>query len=187
MNPEKSTVEAVRSFITARPSGEPFVVADVLKYGTRAAVDQALSRLVTSGFIDRIARGVFVSPRISRHVGKVPPTAEKVAEAISRESGTVFEVHGAEAIRRLGLSTQVPMQQVFLTSGRSRIIPFGHSSIRLLHRSPRRLTLAGRPAGIALQALYYLGKESVTQLSVSVCPQRSSRRYLVRVRRCQHG
>src|SRR5262245_58434835 len=58
------------------------------------------------------------------------------------------------------------MKPVFYTSGPSRCIHMGNMEIRLQHVSVRRLTLAGRPAGLALTALWYLGKEEVNNLTI---------------------
>ena len=75
-------------------------------------------------------------------------------------------MNGAEAARRLELSTQMSTQSLYQTTGRTRSIRVGKSKIRLQHTSPRKMVLAGRPAGMALSALYYLGKEEVTPVIV---------------------
>lgn len=155
-------MEAVRAHVGALPMGEPFTSSDLLPVGTRASVDQALSRLVRAGAIERITRGVFARPRSNPYVGKVPPAPEKVARAVARSSDSVIEVHGAEAAREFGLTTQVPMRSVYLTSGRSRVVHVGGVDIQMRHVADSRLLLAGRQAGRAFAALMYLGKNEVT-------------------------
>ena len=90
------------------------------------------------------------------------PEPLKVAETIAKSTGSIIQIHGAEAARRLGLTTQVPTQSVFSTSGPSKRIRVGKMEIRLQHVCQRKLTLAGRPAGLALAAMWYLGKTEVT-------------------------
>jgi hypothetical protein len=51
---------------------------------------------------------------------------------------------------------------VFVTSGPSKRIHVGKMEIRLQHVCQRKLALAGRPAGLALSAMWYLGKTEVT-------------------------
>lgn len=109
-----------------------------------------------------MARGVFVRPEVSRFVGKVMPDPQKVAETVARTTGSIIQVHGAEAARRLELSTQVPTQPVFVTSGPTKSIRVGKMEIRLQHVCQRKLALAGRPAGLALAAMWYLGKKEMT-------------------------
>ncbi|MEW6775274.1 MAG: DUF6088 family protein [Bdellovibrionota bacterium] len=154
-------VELVRKRIGNIPAGEPFTPKAFAGLGTRAAVDQTLSRLARSGAIERVARGVYVRPEKTRF-GPVPPSPSKVVGALARATQASVQVHGAEAANKLGLSTQVPARPVFWTSGPSRRFTMGKLEIELRHTSPRKLALAGRPAGLALAALWYLGREEVT-------------------------
>lgn len=158
-----SVPERVRAFAAERAPGKPFTVRDLVGLGPRTAVDQALTRLVKSGELERPARGVYVRPRVSAALGRpVPPSPEEVVAAIAQSSGEVLAPHGAEAARRLGLSTQVPTTTVYATSGRSRRVRVGNREVVLRHAAPRSLALAGRPAGDALAALRYLGPREVT-------------------------
>lgn len=162
MKAEPKTIESIRARIEAMPVGEPFTPTTFLVCGTRAAVDQALARLVKAGLIERVTRGVFVRPETNRFVGKVMPSPLEVVEMLARTTGAVIQVHGAEAAQRLELTTQVPTQPVFLTSGPSKRIHIGQLEIRLQHVCQRKLALAGRPAGLALAAMWYLGKTALT-------------------------
>jgi hypothetical protein len=166
MNSTPKTAELIRQRIAGMPIGEPFTPNALLSCGTRASVDQTLSRLVKAGIIDRVARGVFIRPEVSRFVGKVTPEPFKVAETIAKATGATVQVHGAEAARRLELTTQVPTQSVFSTSGPSKRIRIGALEIRLRHVCQRKLVLAGRPAGLAVAAMWYLGKAEVTPLLI---------------------
>lgn len=157
-----STTERIREHIETAPLGQPVTSREFMEYGNRAAVDQALARLVKAGVLSRVARGVYVRPKQSPYVGEVPPEPIKVAGAIAAETGSAIQVHGAEAARRMGLSTQVPTRPIFQTSGPSRRFTLGRMEVSLKHVSPRKLAMAERPAGIALTALWYLGKTAVT-------------------------
>jgi hypothetical protein len=156
------TAERIRQRIEGIPAGEPFTSVGFLDCGTRGSVDQTLSRLAKAGTIERVTRGIFVQPEISRFVGKVMPEPIKVVNAIAKASGSIVQIHGAEAARLLELSTQVAMQPVYSTSGPSRRIRVGAMEIRLNHVSPNKLAMAERPAGVALSALLYLGRKGVT-------------------------
>lgn len=162
MEAATKTAKLIRQRIEGIPIGEPFRPTAFLECGTRASVDQTLTRLIKTGTIARVARGVFVRPEVSRFVGNVMPEPSKVAEAIAKTTGAVVQVHGAEAARKLELTTQAPTQPVFMTSGPSKRIRMGAMEIRLQHICPRKLALAGRPAGLALAAMWYLGKKEVT-------------------------
>ncbi len=149
MNTTTKTAELIRERIEAMPIGEPFTPTAFLECGTRASVDQTLSRLAKAGSIERVTRGVFVRPEVNRFVGKVMPEPLKVAETVAKTTGAVIQVHGAEAARRLELTTQVPTQSVFVTSGPSKRIRVGKMEIRLAARlsaqaGPSRPTCGAR-------------------------------------------
>ncbi|MFV0601458.1 MAG: DUF6088 family protein [Brachymonas sp.] len=157
-----NTSQAIRERIAAQPAGEPFTPALFAGMGSRAAVDQALMRLAKAGSVERIGHGLYVVPKVSRFGIKALPAPEQIAQTVAEAEGATIEVHGAEAARRFGLTTQVPAQSVFYTTGSSRAIRLSKLTIRLQHVAPRKLALAGRPAGLALSALWYLGRHQVT-------------------------
>ncbi|HFH3285715.1 DUF6088 family protein [Pseudomonas aeruginosa] len=157
-----STAQAIRERIKAQPVGEPFTPALFAGLGSRAAIDQALMRLTKSGHIERIGHGLYSVPTVGRFGVKAMPAPELVAKTLAASEGAAIEMHGAEAARRLGFSTQVPAQPVFYTTGSSRTVHLGKMVVRLQHVAPRKLVLAGRPAGMALSALWYLGRNQVT-------------------------
>lgn len=156
------TSQSLRRAIAAIPEGEPFVPAQLLTLGSRASVDQMLTRLTRAGEITRVARGVYVRPKKSKYVGVILPEPAAIAAFLAKAEGAAIQLHGAEAARRLELTTQVPTQPVYYTTGRSRRVQFGRMQIRLQHASARRMALSGRPAGLALSALCHLGKRNVT-------------------------
>jgi len=72
--------------------------------------------------------------------------------------------------RQFKLTTQVPAQPMFYTSGSTREVSIGKLKIKFVHAARRKLQLAGTRAGAALTALWFLGKESVNENIVrSVC------------------
>lgn len=158
MSISKAIAKKIRSF----RRGKPFRSNDFLELGSRAAIDQVLARLVKAGEIKRIKRGLFVKPERNAYVGEVLPGAEDVARFLAKQTGAKLAINGAEAARRFGFTTQVSSESVFQTDGPSREYHVGNHKVRLKRVAPRKLALAGRPAGDALSALWYLGKDEVT-------------------------
>ena len=97
-------------------------------HGTRAAVDHALSRLTRSGLINRLARGVFVRPRVSRYVGPVLPGPEAVARAVASRTGAKVQVSGAECLDGRGLSAARAGNSTWLSASST---PFRLASKRI--------------------------------------------------------
>jgi hypothetical protein len=157
-----SISQVIRERITAIPAGKPFTPALFAGVGSRAAIDQTLMRLTQAGSIERLGRGIYTAPQKNRFGLKTMPSPESIAQTLAACEGATIEIHGAEAARRFGFSTQVPAQPVFYTTGSSHNIQIGKLQMRLQHVSARKLALAGRPAGQALSALWYLGRQQVT-------------------------
>ncbi|MFG8445223.1 DUF6088 family protein [Pseudomonas aeruginosa] len=148
--------------------GSPFSRTLFADVGSRGAVDKALARLVRSGQLVRVFRGVYMRPKFSLHLGmNLRPSPIRVMEVIAKLNGETIEIHGAEAIRRFGLSTQMQVVPTFYTSGASRELRFGKAVVRLVHVSPDRLQHAGTRVGLALSALHYLGRNGLSKLEIS--------------------
>ena len=155
-------VQHIRNKLGEIPLGTPFSSKELIGFGNESNIRKVLERLVKEKEIIRVMRGIYARPKISRFVGPVPPSLEAVLESISSSTGEIFQVHGAEAVRQLGLSTQASVQPIFLTSGRSRTITIGNIEVKLKNVSHRKLLFAGTLAGIGVSALWYLTKEEIT-------------------------
>jgi len=172
MKNSENTTQLIRQQINTIPLGKPFTTATFLALGKRTAIDKAISRLVKAGEITRVSRGIFVRPEQSRYLGAVLPNPTEIAKLVAETTGSIIQVHGAAAINRLSLSTQVPTQLIYYTTGPSRQLHFGKLRITLKHTSPRKLALADRAAGLAFTALWYLGKQHVTQKVIQTIQKR---------------
>lgn len=160
----ESLAEAIMSQAKSLPEGDPLFAKRLLGLGTRAGIDQALSRLARSGALLRVGRGIYARPVESRF-GTRPPEIEKLVEAIAHARSETVASHGAAAANALGLTTQVPTRSVFLTSGRSRTLSLGKLTVELQHAPSWQLTLAGKPGGQIVRALAWLGPQRAQELS----------------------
>lgn len=150
--------EQIMLHASALPEGAPLAAKGLLHLGSRAAVDQALSRLTERGKLIRAGRGVYLRP-VQTRFGRRSPSVEQAVEALAQQRGEVIVPNGAAAANALGLTTQVPVRAVYLTSGRSRTLTMGKQSVELRHAPHWQLSLAGKPAGQAVRALAWLGPE----------------------------
>jgi hypothetical protein len=162
-----SVPDKVAARIRSKGRGSVHVPSDFLDLGSRAAVDQALSRMARAGTLRRLARGIYDLPKQHAVLGSLPPDLHRVAHAIARARGSRLQISGAQAANALGLSTQVPAQLVYLTDGPSRTVRIGNRRIQFRHVAPRTLAGAGTPAGTVVQALRYLGRGSMTDETVA--------------------
>ena len=150
--------ETILSVVQARPEGGLLSPKEFLHLGTRAAVDQAFSRLAREGLLLRVGHGAYAAP-VQGRFGIRPPSTEAVVHAIESAGGETIVPNGAAEANALGLTTQVPTREVFITSGRSRKLQLGNRCVELKHGNRLQLLLGKRPAGMAIRALSWLGPE----------------------------
>ena len=149
--------------IEAYPKGELLFPADFTELGSSEAVRLSLFRLEKEGVISRVAQGIYVRPKESSLIGKLVPTAEEVAEAISKRDRIRTVPTGSYALNALGLSTQVPMNIVLLTDGSPREIKVGKRKIKFKKTTPKNLLAKGKISGLVIQALKEIGNGKVTE------------------------
>ncbi|VVD99952.1 hypothetical protein PCO31110_02092 [Pandoraea communis] len=164
--------ETIRLHASSLSEGGVLSPKEFLHLGSRAAIDQAFSRLTKSGELLRVARGVYVSP-IPGRFGTRPPAPEKVVRAFAEKSGEVVVSHGANSANALGLTQQVPTREVFLSSGRNRKLRLGRSVVAIKHAPQWMLALGSGTAGDAVRALAWMGQAHVTK-SLSALHKRLS-------------
>jgi hypothetical protein len=150
----------LKARILARIQSTPDSVwtpADFADMGGRAAVDKTLQRLVASGGLRRIDRGLYDQPRRNAITGRTTvPDYRAVIQAVSRRDNARVLIDGMTAANDLGLTTAVPARIEVLVDSRLKPIHLGNQVIRFKTAAPSRLFWAGRPAMRVVQALYWL-------------------------------
>jgi uncharacterized protein (UPF0261 family) len=141
--------------------GSLFFTNDFIAFGNSKAVSKALERLVDKGELKRVSRGIYTRPKISKLIGEVMPSKEEVAKAIAKRDTARIIPTGSYALNKLGLSTQVPMNAVFLTDGAARKIKLNYGMITFKRTTPKNLATIGKISGLAIQALKEIGKGKV--------------------------
>lgn len=94
------------------PEGSVFSPKEFLHLGSRAAVDQTFTRLVKEKKLLRVGRGLYTLPLQGRF-GTRPPSPERLLAPLAEKTGETVVSHGAAAANRLGLTTQVPIREIF--------------------------------------------------------------------------
>ena len=128
----------------------------------RDQASPALAGLVRRGRLMRVTRGMYVTVTASRF-GPVPPPVSKVVQSIARITGHSIVRHGAAAANALGLTTQVPVRQIYLTDGGARTFNFDKQVIEIRRAPKWMLMLGDSTAGDVVRALEWLGPELAGQ------------------------
>ncbi len=156
--------------ISTLPEGAVLHPKGLLHLGNRAAVDQSLSRLARSGQLMRVCQGVYVSP-VKTRFGTRPPEMEKTIAALSRLWGETIVPSGGSMANALGLTTQIQVKPVYLTSGPNRRLKFGEMTVELRHAPRWQLVSPNRISGDVVRALAWMGPEEVEHCLGEISPR----------------
>lgn len=140
-----------------------FFTESFIAYGNTETVKKALQRLTNAGELERVAAGMYVRPATDSIIGKVTPGIEDFAKAIAKRDKARIVPTGIYALNRLGLSTQVPMNVIYLTDGAARKIKIGNRTVTFKKATPKNVAAVGEISGLAIQALRTIGKDKVTE------------------------
>lgn len=161
-----SIEDNILTAIQAKGRGSIFFPSDFTSYGEVKAVGKSLERLTAKGDIVRLARGIYSYPEIDTvlGLGVLMPSIEQIAETIARRDKARIVPTGIYAMNKLGLSTQVPMNVVYLTDGAPRKVSLGNGrSIQFKYTTPRNLAFTNPLAMLVTFALKKVGKNNVTE------------------------
>ena len=140
---------------------------DFLDLGSRAAVDQALSRLVKAGRLRRVGHGLYDMPRMSTVLQRAAPVdLDAAIAALARRDSVRIIPDGLVAANQLGLTNAVPAKAAYVTDGSTRTLKIDGRTVRFRRAGPRVMQWAGKPAAPVAQALRWLGPNYATDAQV---------------------
>jgi len=164
----QSIDDKVIAKIKKAKGGSLFFIEDFISFGTAKAVAKALERMVEANEISRVARGIYSRLEIDPILGPVKPSTEAIAQAIAKRDKARIVPTGVLALNALGLSTQVPMNVVYLTDGAARKIDLGRRKIVFKKATPKNLAAIGKRSSLVIQALKEIGKDKVTESEIKI-------------------
>ena len=170
----QSVEKKVLNRISDKNRGRVFTPSYFLDLGNRTAIDQALGRLVRSGTIRRLARGLYDYPEKHPTLGDLPANYERIAQALAGRDNLKIQPSGAYAANLLGLTEQVPAKIAFLTDGANRIVQIKNQRIVLTRTTPKNMATAGRVSGLVIQALRYMKQENIDDKIINKLKRRLS-------------
>ena len=150
--------------IKRRGKGHVFSASDFLKKFKRFEVDRSLTDLQNEGCIVRIMVGLYYYPQYNSLLKRnVAPDMQKVAKAIARKNNWIIFPEGNTALNYLALSTQVPANYVYISSGKSKKYTIGNTVLEFNHQSAKGSVIRNENANLVVQAIIALGKVHATQ------------------------
>ena len=168
MNEESYIEESktLKSRIKALPDDSVLFRSDYPEYHSEF-VGSTLAELTESGVLFKMAQGIYVKPRKSRF-GLVLPSIEKIVQAIAMRDNAEVLPTGTTALNALGLSTQVPMNYSYLTSGSERTIKLANRQVVLKRGVPKNFCYKTRLIALLTQALRALKQENIGDSEIQI-------------------
>lgn len=170
----------VKESVVNHRRGKIFFPANFSKFGPSASIRHALTRLTEKGFLIRLASGIYLYPKQHKLLGTLFPSNDEIAVAISKRDKARIIPTGIQALNKLGLSTQIPMNVVYLTDGSARTIQLEKGNIKFKKASPKALSIKDDMNLLIIQALKEIGnenldipaREKINELLKTVSPER---------------
>ena len=161
----KSVLKEIENKLKSGRRGKILFAADFSTFGLPKSVNKAMERLTQSGLIIRLAQGIYLYPQIDTRLGLgvLYPSIETIANEIAKRDKARIVPTGDYALNVLGLSTQIPLNVVFLTDGAARTITIGNGKGILFKRTvPKNLSFKSEPLMLVASALKEIGNGNVT-------------------------
>ncbi len=161
-----SIEDKIRNQIKGDEAGALYFISDFAEHGNDVFISRVLSECVNDGLLLRIANGIYCKP-IETRFGPLFPSVEELVKAIARRDNAQILPTGETAQNQLGLSTQVPMNSVYLTSGSARKLILRGRTVTLKRSVPRNFACKNDFMAALIQALKSIGKANLTEEHMS--------------------
>lgn len=158
-----SVLKQIENILKKKKPGEILFILDFLEISDYDTVRKSLQRLTEKEVLIRLSKGIYYYPKYDKLLGLVYPSAEQIGNAIAKRDKARIIPTSSYAMYRLGLTTQVPMNVVYLTDGSARKVQIGKQTIVFKKTSPKNLSAKNQLSNLIIQGLRAIGKENVTQ------------------------
>lgn len=157
----------IRSIIENNGPNKLYMVSDFAYLNNDGAVTRTLSRLENEGVLIRISQGLYLYPLRNKY-GVLRPSIEEIAYAIAEKDKARIIPSGLTALNKLGLSTQVTMNAVYLTDATARELIIENCKIIFKRSTPRNFAYKTDLFPVIVTAMKELGKDGVTDDQIRI-------------------
>lgn len=161
-----SSYKAMHDLVEHAKGGTILFPDDFTTCGTPDAVRSGLSRLCRNGKLYRFAKGIYYIPLYDKWDGTPrEPSLDAIALKIAQRDNARVIPTGAYALNKLGLSTQVPVNIIYITDGSARQIKFGEGqSITFRHSNDLgNFAYQSQLMQLAVLAMREIGEKTITE------------------------
>lgn len=162
---EQSIEKKVLEKIKKGKRGSLLFASEFVQFGEQKTISKILERLTKEGVILRISRGIYCYPKIDKvlGLGVLYPTLEDIAEAVAKRDKARIVPTGIYALNRLGFSSQIPMNIVYLTDGSERKLNLSNgATIEFRNAAPKNFAFKSQLSMLLTFAFKNIGKDNIT-------------------------
>ena len=153
----------IENTIKQSEKGKLIFISDFSELNNYDTVRKSLQRLVKKDLIIRISKGIYYYPKKDEILGILYPSIEEIGKAIAKRDKARIIPTGAFAQHLLGLSTQIPMNVIYLTDGSTRKIKIGKQTIVFKKTSPKNLSYENQLSILIIQSLKSKKENNITE------------------------
>jgi len=155
----------IRNRILQNGEGKLYMVSDFADLNNDALATRVLSRLEKEQILMRISQGIYLYPSKNRF-GVHKPSVDTIAKTIAEKDKARIIPSGLTALNILGLSTQVPMNAIYLTNGTPRTITVGNRKIIFKRSVPRNFSYKSDLFSLVVSAMREIGEDNVDEETI---------------------
>lgn len=160
----------IRKTIDKNGPNKLYTISDFAYLNNDGVAARALSRLEKEGVLIRLSQGLYLYP-LRNEFGTLRPSIDEIAYAVADKDRARIIPCGLTALNKLGLSTQVAMNAVYLTDATSRELAIGKRKIIFKRSAPRNFAYKTDLFPLIVTAMKELGKEGVTDGHIAIIKQ----------------
>jgi len=164
----------IRERIVSQGENSLYMVRDFADLNNDGLVTRALSRLEKDGMLIRISQGIYLYPQRNRF-GILKPNIDEIAVAIAQKDKARIIPSGLTALNKLGLSTQVTMNAVYLTDASAREIKIGNRTIVFKRSAPRNFAYKTDIFPLVVGAMKEIGEANLTDNQLRIIKETINR------------
>ena len=164
---DESKIALIAKRIGEAPFGSAFVTSDFTDLAEYETAKKTIARLEKKGALRRVLRGVYDKPKFSSLLQEYAnPDPDQIAHAIARNYNWTISARGNTALNQLGLSTQVPADWSYISSGPYKEYIFGNVTLKFSHRSDSQMIGMSEKTLLIIQALKAIGQGNVSDADI---------------------
>ncbi|MDP4040800.1 DUF6088 family protein [Mycoplasma mycoides] len=163
-----SYLSQIQNRINHFEPGTIFISNDFLDIASNETVRRTLNKLVEEQKIKRIMNGFYYSPAYSELIQEYEAFGvHELAISIARKYNWEIAPFGIACLNILGLSTQVPAKNIYVTNGKNKTYRINRKVIEFKKVSNKEISNMSLKTKIVIQAIKEVGKNNLTKKDIS--------------------